>query len=62
VRPGRELLVTRLEVDRRLPRDLSDPDGHVVAVIGDGFRPIVEGDQLTLTDPGGLALVYRDSR
>jgi heat shock protein HslJ len=55
---GGELLVTRLEMNGDCPRDLSDQDSHVVAVIGDGFRPVVEGDLLTLADPGGLGLVY----
>lgn len=41
------------------PADLSQQDGHVVSVIGDGFVPSVVGDLLTLTDPGGVGLVYR---
>jgi hypothetical protein len=28
-------------------------------VIGDGFFPTIEGQLLTLTDPGGIGLVYR---
>ena len=39
--------------------ELSQQDSHVVSVIGDGFVPSVEGDLLTLTDPGGVGLVYR---
>ncbi len=39
--------------------DLSHQDSHVVSVIGDGFIPSVEGDLLTLMDPGGVGLVYR---
>jgi hypothetical protein len=31
----------------------------VVSVIGDGFVPTLEGDRLTLTDPGSIGLVYR---
>ena len=34
-------------------------DTHVVSVIGDGFVPTIDGDLLTLTDPGGVGLVYR---
>jgi hypothetical protein len=30
-----------------------------VSVIGDGFIPTIEGDLLTLMDPGGIGLVYR---
>jgi heat shock protein HslJ len=41
------------------PAELGQQDGHVVTVIGDGFIPTVEGDLLTLTDPGGVGLVYR---
>jgi heat shock protein HslJ len=41
------------------PADLTQQDGHVVSVIGDGFVPSVVGDLLTLTDPGGVGLVYR---
>jgi heat shock protein HslJ len=41
------------------PAELSDQDSHVVSVIGDGFIPTIEGDLLTLMDPGGIGLVYR---
>ena len=34
-------------------------DEHVVSVIGDGFVPTIEANLLTLTDPGGVGLVYR---
>ena len=43
------------------PADLAAQDGHVVSVIGDGFIPSVDGDLLTLMDPGGIGLVYRAS-
>lgn len=39
--------------------DLSAQDTRVVRVIGDGFIPSIEGDLLTLRDPGGIGLVYR---
>lgn len=39
--------------------DLVEQDSHVVSVIGDGFVPTIEGDLLTLVDPGGIGLVYR---
>ncbi|MGH2416980.1 MAG: META domain-containing protein [Candidatus Limnocylindria bacterium] len=39
--------------------DVGLQDTHVVSVIGDGFVPSVDGDLLTLTDPGGVGLVYR---
>jgi len=41
------------------PADVSGQDDHVVSVIGDGFIPSIEGDLLTLMDPGGVGLVYR---
>ncbi|MGH2381923.1 MAG: META domain-containing protein [Candidatus Limnocylindria bacterium] len=41
------------------PADLQAQDDHVVSVIGDGFIPSIEGDLLTLMDPGGIGLVYR---
>jgi hypothetical protein len=41
------------------PAALSEQDSHVVSVIGDGFVPSIEGDLLTLLDPGGVGLVYR---
>lgn len=45
--------------DTECPADLGDQDSHVVSVIGDGFVPSIEGDLLTLLDPGGVGLVYR---
>lgn len=39
--------------------DLSQQDDQVVSVIGDGFVASVVEDLLTLTDPGGVGLVYR---
>jgi len=41
------------------PPELSGQDDHVVSVIGDGFIPSIEGNLLTLMDPGGDGLVYR---
>jgi heat shock protein HslJ len=41
------------------PAELIEQDSHVVSVIGDGFVPSIEGDLLTLLDPGGVGLVYR---
>lgn len=39
--------------------ELSAQDDHVVSVIGDGFIPTIDGELLTLMDPGGVGLVYR---
>lgn len=41
------------------PAGLSAQDNHVVSVIGDGFTPSIEGELLTLVDPGGIGLIYR---
>jgi heat shock protein HslJ len=41
------------------PAELFEQDSHIVSVIGDGFVPSIEGDLLTLLDPGGVGLVYR---
>lgn len=41
------------------PADLSDQDSHIVSVIGDGFVPTIQGELLTLLDPGSIGLVYR---
>jgi heat shock protein HslJ len=43
------------------PAELSGQDSHVMGVIGDGFVATLEGDLLTLVDPGGVGLVYRSS-
>lgn len=38
--------------------ELAAQDSHVVAVIGDGFVPSLDGQRLTLTDRGDEGLVY----
>ena len=40
------------------PADVAAQDGHVVTVPG-GFQASIDGDRLTLTDPGGRGPVYR---
>jgi heat shock protein HslJ len=62
IEAGHQIQATELFMDDRVcPADLAPQDGHVVSVIGDGFVPSVEGDLLTLMDPGGVGLVYRAS-
>jgi len=38
---------------------MSGRDDRVTSVIGVGFIPSIEGDLLTIMDPGGVGLVYR---
>jgi heat shock protein HslJ len=57
---GHEIITPIMGMDQTNCRPaLSEQDSHVVSVIGDGFVPTVEGDLLTLSDPGGAALVFR---
>lgn len=39
--------------------DLQAQDGHVVTVLGDGFRAEVDAQTLTITSAGNLGLIYR---
>lgn len=55
-----QIQATSLSMDEaECPAELANQDSHVVSVIGDGFVPTVDGQLLTLTDPGGIGLVYR---
>lgn len=56
---GEQIIAPSFGMEGECPEQLSQQDSHVVSVIGDGFVPTVEGDLLTLTDPGGVGLVYR---
>ena len=60
VEQGEEIVATSLAMDGvECPAGLQSQDSHVVSVVGDGFVPTLERDLLTLTDPGGVGLVYR---
>ncbi|HEX6207240.1 MAG TPA: META domain-containing protein [Actinomycetota bacterium] len=59
VERGDVIFATALSAHGRCPADLSDQDGYVVGVLGDGFTATVEGDRLTLTSMGGIGLIYR---
>jgi hypothetical protein len=48
-----------LDADGECSQDVVDQDGIVVTVLGDGFRPTIEGDLLTITSMGDQGLVYR---
>ncbi len=60
VEQGEQIVATTLAMDAaECPADLAPQDGQMVTVIGDGFVPTVQASLLTLTDPGGVGLVYR---
>ena len=60
VEAGEQIIAPSFAMDdRECPAELRSQDEHVVTVIGDGFIPSIEQDLLTLTDPGGVGLVYR---
>jgi heat shock protein HslJ len=56
---GGEILATRLGADGECSSALADQDGHIVSVLGDGFRADVDGDRLLLTSTGEQGLIYR---
>lgn len=59
IEAGEQLMATTFAMgDVACPAELADQDSHVVSVIGDGFVPSIDGGRLTLTDPGGMGLVY----
>ena len=60
IEQGERITDTSMRMDGPdCPRDLVSQDSAVVSVVGDGFVPTIDGDLLTLTDPGGAGLVYR---
>lgn len=60
IEAGAQIQAPELRMDdAECPAELAEQDSHVVSVIGDGFMPSVEGDLLTLVDPGSVGLVYR---
>jgi len=60
IEQGDQIEAPSLAMDEsECPADLRAQDDHVVSVIGDGFVPSIQDDLLTVTDPGGIGLVYR---
>ncbi len=56
---GGEVVVTELVTDdNACTEPMATQDGHVLAVLGDGFTAAIDGDRLTLTATGGLGLGY----
>lgn len=58
IEAGGEIVFTSFGADGECPPELRELDNWVVTVLGDGFRPTVEGDRLTLTSAGGEGLSY----
>jgi heat shock protein HslJ len=56
---GAEVQMPEMAAEGECPTDLQAQDAHVVNVLGDGFRVVVEGQSLTLSDPDGSGLVYQ---
>jgi heat shock protein HslJ len=56
---GAVVVIPTLSADGECPAELARQDSLVVTVIGDEFRPTIEGDRLTLTSMGNDGLVYR---
>jgi heat shock protein HslJ len=57
---GAEVVMTEMSAEGECPEDLAQQDSHVVTVLGDGFRAVVDDRTLTLTSLGEQGLVYRD--
>jgi heat shock protein HslJ len=55
---GAEVAMTEMTAHGECPTELEAQDSHVVTVLGDGFRAVVDGQLLTLTS-SDLGLVYR---
>ncbi len=56
---GADVDMPELAAEGECTPELESQDSHVVTVLGDGFRAMVEGDVLTLTALGDQGLVYR---
>ncbi len=56
---GNGLLFNEMAADGDCPASLFDQDGQIIAVLGDGFVPTVEGDTLTVSSAGNEGLRYR---
>lgn len=56
---GDEIVVPELAAEGECPPELQRMDAHVIDVIGDRFRPEVDGQRLRLRSSGGLGLAYR---
>jgi heat shock protein HslJ len=57
---GAEVVMTEMSAEGDCPEALAEQDNHVVTVLGDGFRAVVEDRTLTITSAGEQGLVYRE--
>ena len=58
---GNELIATEMSATGDCPSSLSEQDGHIIEVLGDGFTYELDGGQLLLGSPGNIGLQYRDN-
>lgn len=56
---GDVILFTTFGAEGNCPEELREQDGHVVGALGDGFRPEIEGDRLTIVGRFQQGLEYR---
>lgn len=56
---GGEILFDSFGADGECPPEGGDLDGRIIGVLGDGFRPAIDGDRLTVTSQGGVGLTFR---
>lgn len=57
---GDQVVATSLAADgTECSAELAAQDAMVLEVLGDGFTVQIDGDRLTLADPGGQGLIYR---
>ncbi|AOS63412.1 META domain-containing protein [Actinoalloteichus hymeniacidonis] len=60
---GEQILVNYAasETPEECAEDVVDQHGHLINILGDGFRPDLDGDRLSLISAGGRAAEYRDA-
>jgi heat shock protein HslJ len=56
---GAEVQMPEMAAEGECSADLQAQDSHVVSVLGDGFRVVLDGSSLTLTSTGGQGLDYQ---
>ena len=59
IEAGGEVVFTDFAAEGECSPELADQDGFVIGVLEGGFRPVIEGDRLTITTSGGDGLQYR---